>query len=192
MDTYFIWVKEGGGRDAGSSPASGMGASPLVELWHGNWLASPPSRWTLWILMDLAFIFGSGISTADRSGSSLTLSAILLSLWTSGTKCLYCVSNLSNLGLKLLKKISILSQTCLGQNVSIWSQFETFLTIEIQLRLSLFESNLRHFSALSKKCQKGLKKGFGEIQWMDGLFRYLVFTFKLYDFTIRILWYKVQ
>ena len=78
-------------------------------------------------------------------------------LWTSGTKCLYCVSNLSNLGLKLLKKISILSQTCLGQNVSIWSQFETFLTFEIQLRLSLFESNLRHFSALSKKCQKGLK-----------------------------------
>ena len=80
-----------------------------------------------------------------------------LPLWTSGTKCLYCVSNLSNLGLKLLKKISILSQTCLGQNVSIWSQFETFLTFEIQLRLSLFESNLRHFSALSKKCQKGLK-----------------------------------
>ena len=67
------------------------------------------------------------------------------------------LSNLSNLGLKLLKKISILSQTCLGQNVSIWSQFETFLTFEIQLRLSLFESNLRHFSALSKKCQKGLK-----------------------------------
>ena len=79
------------------------------------------------------------------------------SLWTSGTKCLYCVSNLSNLGLKLLKKISILSQTCLGQNVSIWSQFETFLTFEIQLRLSLFESNLRHFYALSKKCQKVLK-----------------------------------
>ena len=51
-------------------------------------------------------------------------------LWTSGTKCLYCVSNLSNLCLKLLKKISIWSQTCLGQNVSIWSQFETFLTFE--------------------------------------------------------------
>ena len=82
---------------------------------------------------------------------------ILDTLWTSGTKCLYCVSNLSNLGLKLLKKISILSQICLGQNVSIWSQFETFLTFEIQLRLSLFESNLRHFSALSKRCQKGLK-----------------------------------
>ena len=45
----------------------------------------------------------------------------------------YCVSNLSNLGLKLLKKISILSQICLGQNVSIWSHFETFLTFEIQL-----------------------------------------------------------
>ena len=55
------------------------------------------------------------------------------------------------------KKHTSISQTCLGQNVSIWSQFETFLTFEIQLRLSLFESNLRHFSALSKKCQKGLK-----------------------------------
>ena len=54
-----------------------------------------------------------------------------------GQQCLYCVSNLSNLGLKLLKKISILSQTCLGQNVSIWSQFETFLTF--------VESKLRHF-----------------------------------------------
>ena len=28
-------------------------------------------------------------------------------------------------------KRSQLSQTCLGQNVSIWSQFETFLTFEI-------------------------------------------------------------
>ena len=79
-----------------------------------------------------------------------------LTLWTSGTKCLYCVSNLSNLGLKLLKKISFLSQTCLGQNVSIWSQFETFLTFETQLRLPPFESNLRHYSA-SNWCQKGLK-----------------------------------
>ena len=30
-----------------------------------------------------------------------------------------------------------------GQNVSIVSQFETFLTFETQLRLPLFESNLR-------------------------------------------------
>ena len=28
--------------------------------------------------------------------------------------------------------------------------------------------------------------------WIDGLFRYLVFTFKLYDFTIRIVWYIVH
>ena len=42
------------------------------------------------------------------------------------------VSIVSQIGLifvsNCLKKISILSQTCLGQNVSIWSQFETFLT----------------------------------------------------------------
>ena len=82
----------------------------------------------------------------------------VLALWTSGTKCLYCVSNLSNLGLKLLKKISILSQICLGQNVSIWSQFETFLTFEIQLRLSLFESNLRAIWDIFLHCQKGVKK----------------------------------
>ena len=37
------------------------------------------------------------------------------------------------------------------------SQFETFLTFETQLRLPPFESNLRHYSALSKWCQKGLK-----------------------------------
>ena len=80
------------------------------------------------------------------------------SLWTSGTKCLYCLSNLSNLGLKLLKKISILSQTCLGQNVSIWSQFETFLTFETQLRLPPFESNLRAIWDIILRCQKGVKK----------------------------------
>ena len=80
------------------------------------------------------------------------------SLWTSGTKCLYCVSNLSNLGLKLLKKISILSQTCLGQNVSIWSQCKTFLTFETQLRLPLFESNLRAIWDIFLRCQKGVKK----------------------------------
>ena len=81
-----------------------------------------------------------------------------ISLWTSGTKCLYCVSNLSNLGLKLLKKISILSQTCLGQNVSIWSQFETFLTFETQLRLPPFESNLRTIWDIILRCQNGVKK----------------------------------
>ena len=119
--------------------------------------------------------------------------------WTSGTIFLYCVSNLSNLGLKLLKKISILSQTCLGQNVSIWSQFETFLTFETQLRLPPFESNLRAIWDIILRCQNGVKKvskrsqmGFGGIKWMDGLFRYLVFTFKLYDFTIIILWYIAQ
>ena len=79
-------------------------------------------------------------------------------LWTSGTKCLYCVSNLSNLGLKLLKKISILSQTCLGQNVSIWSQFETFLTFETLLRLPPFESNLRTIWDIILRCQNGVKK----------------------------------
>ena len=121
------------------------------------------------------------------------------SLWTSGTKCLYCVSNWSNLCLKLLKKISILSQTCLGQNVSIWSQFETFLTFETQLRLPLFKSNLRAIWDIFLRCQKGLKhvskRDLGDLVdrwWIDGLFRYLVFTFKLYDFTIRIVWYIVQ
>ena len=103
------------------------GASPLVELWQGHWLASPPSRWTLWwtwrlyleagyprqigvghpwpcprsscighlfwrlLLLDIpdplrdplvsGLYFGGcfcWISTADKSGSSLTLSAILL------------------------------------------------------------------------------------------------------------------
>ena len=83
---------------------------------------------------------------------------VSLALWTSGTKCLYCVSNLSNLGLKLLKKISILSQTCLGQNVSIWSQFETFLTFETQLRLPPFESNLRAIWDIILRCQNGVKK----------------------------------
>ena len=123
----------------------------------------------------------------------------MLPLWTSGTKFLYCVSNLSNLCLKLLKKISILSQTCLGQNVSIWSQFETFLTFETQLRLPLFESNLRAIWDIFLRCQNGLKhvskrdlRDLVDRWWIDGLFRYLVFTFKLYDFTIRIVWYIVQ
>ena len=61
---------------------------------------------------------------------------------------------------------------------AIWEQFETF-------------------SALSKRCQKGLKhvskRDLGDLVdrwWIDGLFRYLVFKFKLYDFTIRIVWYN--
>ena len=113
------------------------------------------------ILIDCVIVYyrGSGdksaiLANSEGLGNEDTVPCLRVPLWTSGTKCLYCVSNLSNLGLKLLKKISILSQTCLGQNVSIWSQFETFLTFEIQLRLSLFESNLRNFSALSKSVKK--------------------------------------
>ena len=105
---------------------------------------------------------GVGVNVQDNCSENVTFSPrttiCVLSLWTSGTKCLYCVSNLSNLGLKLLKKISILSQTCLGQNVSIWSQFETFLTFETQLRLPLFESNLRAIWDIFLRCQKGVKK----------------------------------
>ena len=70
--------------------------------------------------------------------------------------CLILVSN-------CLKRSKNLSQTCLGQNVSFGSQFETFLTFETQLRLPLFESNLRFcvVKKVSKRSQKCLKKGFG-------------------------------
>ena len=54
MDSYFIWVKEGMQVAPqllgwGLQRVPSCGASLLVELWQGNWLASPPSRWTLWL-----------------------------------------------------------------------------------------------------------------------------------------------
>ena len=65
------------------------------------------------------------------------------------------------------------------------------------VRLSLFESNLRHFSACVKKVSKSVSKMSQKGIWGDlvdgrSVQGYLVFTFKLYDFTIIILWYKVQ
>ena len=117
----------------------------------------------LWINHGTHDINHANICHGQYYRSAVYISYILLvkeehTLWTSGTKCLYCVSNLSNLGLKLLKKISILSQTCLGQNGSIWSQFETFLTFETQLRLPPFESNLRAIWDIILRCQNGVKK----------------------------------
>ena len=83
------------------------------------------------------------------------------------------VSIVSQICLILVSNCLKRSQFCLKHVSDKMSQFglqfETFLTFETQLRLPLFEeqfeSNLRHFSALSKRCQKGLqtclKKGFG-------------------------------
>ena len=75
------------------------------------------------------------------------------------------VSIVSQICLILVSNCLKRSQFCLKYVSDKMSQFglnlRPFWAFEIQLRLSLFESNLRaiwwHFSALSKRCQKGLK-----------------------------------
>ena len=109
--------------------------------------------------------------------------------------------NLSNLCLKLLKKISNFVSNMISDKMS---QFGLNLRPFWHLRHNwvhapIWEQFEMQCWDIFLRCQKGLKhvskRDLGDLVdrwWIDGLFRYLVFTFKLYDFTIRIVWYIVQ
>ena len=68
---------------------------------------------------------------------------VLRPLWTSGTKCLYCVSNLSNLGLKG-QNVSTVSQICLIL-VSNCLKRSQFCLKHVSDKMSQFGLNLRPF-----------------------------------------------